>query len=108
MKRLKIMTVTAALGNQGVVPINPGVNVVEVETSGGATSGITFPVGDLGQIIHVINNAGVNIKVWPAAGGLIGGAAINTAITIKPQTGRHISFIAYKPNKWSQSDVQWR
>ena len=108
MKNLRTMSVTAVLGPQGVVPLDPGVEVVELETSGGATSGVTFPVGDIGQVIHVINNTGVNCRVWPAVGGLIGGGAINTAVTIKPQTGRHISFIAYKPNKWSQSDVQWR
>jgi len=102
------MTITAALGVQGVVPINPGVDVLEVETTGGATSGFTLPPGDLGQVIHVINNSGSTIQVWPAVGGLIGGGAVNSSVTIKPQTGRHISFIAYKPNKWSQSDVQWR
>jgi hypothetical protein len=102
------ISVTAKLGTQGVVPINTGVEVVEVETSAGATSGITLPVGDLGQVIRVINNTGSNIRVWPAVGGYIGGGAINTPVTIKPQPGRHISFIAYKPNKWSQSDVQWR
>jgi hypothetical protein len=106
--RLKVSSVTAEDGPQGVVPVDPGVAVVDVETGSGTNPAITLPNGELGQVIHVINNTGVTIKIWPALGAAIGSGAVNAAVSVKAQTGRHISFISYKGNKWSQSDVQWR
>ena len=102
------ISITAEQGYQGVVPINAGVDVIEVESApGGSGSGFTLPPTN-GQLVRVINNTGVSIKVWPAPGALIGGESVNTAITMQALTGRHLDFVSYKSNKWSQSDVQWR
>jgi len=103
----KSCAVTALRGNQGVVQINPGMDVVVVETApDGAGSAITLPASD-GQTISVVNNTGVNIKVFPPVGGSIAGGAVNAAVTMTPVTDKFITFASFTGLNYSQSDVMW-
>ena len=101
-------SITVQQGNQGVVPINPNIDIVELQSTAGAGSACTLPPGSPGNQFRIINNSGSSAKVFPSAGDLIAAEAVNVAITIPASTGRSIDFTCYAPGKWSMSDVQWR
>lgn len=105
---MKAISIRAEHGTQGVMPISIGVDVVNISSSAGANSAFTLPPADPATIIHVTNNSGAAVLVYPSAGDSIADLAANAAATLPDNSGRAITFIAQNNALWSLSDIVWR
>jgi len=71
----------------------------EVAVVANANDTVTMPIIAIGREVKLINNGVNTLRLWPASGGNISGAGVDTATTLA--AGNSLTLVAYDAINWS-------